>query len=486
MVRTPEGQLPQLSPGAQVGNWRIEARHGQGAYGTVYRAVSVNPECPGPVALKVALYPWNARFVREAELLSRLSCPGVPRLLDSGVLRHASSDDEYAWFVMEWVEGTPLYAWGAQQQPSYREVCRVLAQLARTLEAIHAAGAVHRDVKGDNVLVQLSDRSPVLLDFGSGHYKGASRLTWQALAPGTPAYLSAQACAFEISLARNRDGYYAPAPADDLFALGVTAYRLVMGQYPPPMDVQEQGEDGEGGWRVSSPDPRALLEANPRLQPVLREWIRRLLSDVPEERGTAARLAEALEAEAREQVKELPPATAPATQETRPAVLPGHDRPRSPARGGAPWLVLAVAGVCAVLLWNRPPAPVPPGHVAVSPPQASQAHAPDAGTAAVGDSEPAEPEDTAQSPTEDKPVAQEPSTEPQRGLPRQQVRADAKGRCPGRTQVAIDGACWVESRAMTEEECTQNGYLLRKGKCYGPAMELPRKAVPTSGPSKPR
>jgi len=458
MARTPEGQSPQLSPGTQVGNWRIEARHGQGAYGTVYRAVSVNPESPGPVALKLALYPWNARFVREAELLSRLSHPGIPRLLDSGVLRHAISGDEYAFLVMDWMEGTPLYAWGAQQQPSYREVCQVLAQLARTLEAIHAAGAVHRDVKGDNVLVRLSDRLPVLIDFGSGHFEGASRLTWHALAPGTPAYLSAQACAFEISLARNRDGYYAPTPADDLFALGVTAYRLVMGQYPPPMDVQEG--DGKEGWRVSSPDPRPLLKANPRLQPVLREWIRRMLSDVPEERGTAAQLAKALEAEARGQG----------------AVLPGHDSPRSPARGWAPWLVLAAAGVCAVHLWSGPPAPVLPGQVAVSPPQASQAHAPDAGTAAVGDSESPEPQDSAQTPTEDKPVAQ----------PRQQVQADTKGRCPGRTQVAIDGFCWVENPAMTEEECKENGYVLRKGKCYGPAMELPRKATPTSSPVKPR
>jgi len=244
------GVTQRLSPGTQVGNWRVEAKHGQGAYGAVYRAVSVSGQPAGPVALKLALHPWDARLVREAELLSRVSHPSVPRLLDRGVLRHASSDeDEYPFLVMEWVEGLPLYAWGVQQVPSYREVCRVLARLARALEAIHAAGAVHRDVKGDNVLVQVSDRLPMLIDFGSGHFQGASRLTWHALAPGTPAYLSAQACAFEISLARNHDGYYAPTPADDLFALGVTAYRLVMGQYPPPMDVQQ---DGEGGWRVAA------------------------------------------------------------------------------------------------------------------------------------------------------------------------------------------------------------------------------------------
>jgi len=49
---------------------------------------------------------------------------------------------------MEWVQGTPLYAWAEQHAPSPRQVCLLLAQLARALEAVHAAGAVHRDVMG--------------------------------------------------------------------------------------------------------------------------------------------------------------------------------------------------------------------------------------------------------------------------------------------------------------------------------------------------
>ncbi|HLL04041.1 MAG TPA: serine/threonine protein kinase, partial [Myxococcaceae bacterium] len=98
-----------LAPGTQVGAWRVEALHGQGAYGALYRAVSVDPGRPEPVALKVSLSPWDLRFGREAKLLSRLSLPGVPRLLDSGVVRHASGN-EYAFLVMQWVEGTPLYA----------------------------------------------------------------------------------------------------------------------------------------------------------------------------------------------------------------------------------------------------------------------------------------------------------------------------------------------------------------------------------------
>jgi len=183
MNRTPKPPTPLLPVGTQVRAWRVVALEGQGAYGAVYRAVPVGSESAGPVALKMSVSPWDARFVREAELLSRLSHPGIPRLLGRGVLRHAVSGAEHPWLAMEWVEGPSLYAWAEQHAPSYPELCRVLAQLARTLEAVHAAGAVHRDVKGDNLLVRLSDSRPVLIDFGSGHIQGAERLTWQALAP---------------------------------------------------------------------------------------------------------------------------------------------------------------------------------------------------------------------------------------------------------------------------------------------------------------
>ena len=152
---------------------------------------------------------------------------------------------------------------------------------------------VHRDVKGDNILVRVSDRLPVLIDFGSCHFAGAQRLTWQSLPPVTLEYLSPQAGLFNLHLQHHGEGYYTPSPADDLYALGVTAYRLVMGQYPPPMEARQ---DEQGAWQVTRPDVRPLLESNPRVEPVLREVIVRLLLEAPEARGTAGQVAEALEA----------------------------------------------------------------------------------------------------------------------------------------------------------------------------------------------
>jgi serine/threonine protein kinase len=433
---------------------------GQGAYGAVYRAVRVGQASPEPVALKLSQLPWDGRFAREAELLSRLSHPGFPRLLDRGVLRHPSGA-EYPFFVMQWVEGTPLYAWAEQYAPSSQQLCRVLAGLARALEALHASGAVHRDVKGDNVLIRLSDRLPVLIDLGSCHFQGAPRRTWQSLAPHTPAYLSPQACLFDIRLARNRDSYYPPSPADDLYALGVTAYRLAVGQYPPPMDVQQ---DEDGAWQVSSPNLRPLLEREPRVAPGLREVILRLLSDAPETRGTAAQVAQALEAEAER--SECPRRATP------------------PAREWAwkPWLAMAAVGICALLLCHAPPAPLLPGHVSADAPLASPFHAPDAGTAAVGDTSPTTPQAPAAPPAEKKPPAQEPLPEPRPG----QARTDKKGRCPGSKQVPINGGCWLEHPQVTAGECVDNGGVPFQGKCYAPALTPPKKQQPTSSPSKAR
>jgi serine/threonine protein kinase len=488
MEHPPEEHSPRLPPGTLVGNWRVEAWQSQGAYGAVYRAVQVGQEHAGPVALKLSLSPWDARFAREAQLLSRLSHPSIPRLLGQGVLR-SPSGAEHPFFVMEWVEGTPLYAWAEQHAPSQRQVCQLLAQLARALEALHASGAVHRDVKGDNVVVRHSDGRAMLIDFGSGHFQGAARLTWRSLAPGTPAYQSAQAGLFHIRCAREKDSYYAPTAADDLFALGVTAYRLVMGQYPPPMDAQE---DEQGGWRVTSPDPRPLLEKNPQVRPMLRECILRLLSDEPSARGSAAQLAEALEAEAEKHVAEFRPAATPAPEVSPPTAPVStrasefQERPRTQAHKWAwrPWLALAAAAVSAVLLWPWQPVHAPPGSVSASTSEAEHAQVPDAGTAAAGDTAPTEPQASHPPPSERKSITQDSPFMPAADQPRRQTKPDAKGRCPGRLQVAFDGGCWVEH--LPAEGCAENGYMLLKGKCYAPVLEVPQKAVPTSSPSKAR
>jgi hypothetical protein len=293
----------------------------------------------------------------------------------------------------------------------------------------------------------------VLIDFGSCHFQGAERLTRQGLAPVTLAYLSPQAGLFCLRSLHQPDSYYPPSPADDLYALGVTAYRLVMGQYPPPWEARK---DEQGLWRVTSPELRPLLERNPRVEPELREVIVRLLSEAPEDRGTAAQVAEALEAGAGG------------------AEHPEPSKPPVRARAWKPWLALAVAGACAVLLWHAKPVLVPPG---------PSSQAPEAGRVAVGDTSPTQPRTSTAPGTEKKPLAQEPLPEPRPG----QLRPDKKGQCPGRQQVPINGGCWLDvSPRVGAQACAESGYVFFKGKCFGPALEPPRKPQPTSSPAQAR
>jgi serine/threonine protein kinase len=476
----PEEHWPRLPPGLRVGDWRVLEPHGHGSYGVIYRAVRADQEDSGPFAFKLAVYPWDPRFAREVKLLSRIQHPGIPRLLDHGALCHVSGP-EYPWFVMEWVDGTPLYSWAEQHAASLPQRLLVLAQVARALEAVHAAHATHRDVKGGNILVRHSDARAVLIDFGSCHFQGASRLTWQDLAPGTPVYRSPQASLVHIRSILEPNAYYEATAADDVFALGVTTYRLVMGEYPPPL---EASQDEAFRWHVKSPDPRPFLERNPRVGPRLRELIRRMLSDAPEARGSAAELVEALESAAEEAAEpEAPGSTdSPPAHEPPEPVPPPVDGPSTDSRGRperlgprplewawAPWLALAAAGLAAVLLWPSQPGHAPPGPGSVS-----------AWDTSVGNSPP--PPASARPSSERKPVAQSPLPKPRPG----QLRPDRKGRCLSRKHLALNGGCWVEQSSMTAQECAESGYAYSQGKCYAPALESPQQPVPTSSPAEPR
>ncbi len=88
-------------------DWRVLGCHGHGASGVVYRAVRVGQESAGPLALKMALYPWDPRFMREVGLLSLIHHPSIPRLHGHGFWRHPAGT-VFPFIIMEWVEGITL------------------------------------------------------------------------------------------------------------------------------------------------------------------------------------------------------------------------------------------------------------------------------------------------------------------------------------------------------------------------------------------
>ncbi|RKG48832.1 serine/threonine protein kinase [Corallococcus sp. AB011P] len=275
-----------LSPGAQVLGYTVARQLGQGGFGTVYLA-----HCEGQrFALKLLHVPRvGERAEREVSILARLHHPNVVRILGHGYWPVAQP--QFVVIVMEYVEGRQLDAWAEAENPTGRQVTRVLLGVARALTVAHADGVVHRDVKEANVMVRASDGLAKLVDFGIGDYVGARELTADILPPGTVDYRSPEAWRFLRAHLEERDARYTAGPADDLWALGLVSYRLLTGRFP------FDGEDGASLTEaILSSAPTPPHEENERVPRVLSDVCLRLLEKTPEARTPSAQtLCESLE-----------------------------------------------------------------------------------------------------------------------------------------------------------------------------------------------
>jgi eukaryotic-like serine/threonine-protein kinase len=263
-------------PGDTLGPWVVLERLDAGSFGTTYRCKRAGHPASGDVCLKLARNPKDPRFEREGALL-QLGLPGQPKYEDQGCWT-GPNGHRYPYVVMELVKGLTLYDWFGRGRTS-RELLRVLAQVAGTLAAAHAKGAVHRDVKGDNVRVEGSGRA-VLVDWGSGWFEGARPLTDTTQPPGTTVYRPPEQRLFAERFRKDESARWHSSPSDDLYSLGVTFYRCVMGGYLPPMS-----EGGELEVR-EVPRPSGFCTLSLELEAL----ILRLLAE-REHRGTAEQLA---------------------------------------------------------------------------------------------------------------------------------------------------------------------------------------------------
>ncbi|WP_309895148.1 serine/threonine-protein kinase [Archangium sp.] len=281
--------LPRL--GETVGGFHLEARLGAGGYGTVYRA-----RRGGRLyAVKFLFLPSVARWAwRELEVMLRVRRVGVVRVAGHGEWPDRSP--LFLFIAMEYVEGPELYAWARRHQPTARRVAEVLRYLARQLVAVHAAGVVHRDVKGANVLVREAGGQPVLVDFGVGTYVGAPEVTGP-LPPGTALYRAPEVWRFRRE--RKKGERYVASARDDAWALGVVFYWLLTGAYP--FDVPDTGDGlaDEAALEdaIVHQAPVPPHERNPRVPLALSQVCLRMLEKAPEARFADAQAVDsALEA----------------------------------------------------------------------------------------------------------------------------------------------------------------------------------------------
>lgn len=196
-----------------AGRYRLQEPVGAGGNAVIWRAL--DEKLNRVVALKRALAGDPARIRRlrrEAEILARLNQPNVVTLLD------VEPDGDGCWLIMEYVELRSLAEQGTL--PPLR-AAHIGAQIARALQAVHAAGIVHRDVKPGNVLVSDEDHAK-LSDFGSSDVAEADvTVSDSTLIPGTPGYLAPEVA----------DGE-SPTTASDVFSLGATLFAAIEGVSP--------------------------------------------------------------------------------------------------------------------------------------------------------------------------------------------------------------------------------------------------------------
>jgi tRNA A-37 threonylcarbamoyl transferase component Bud32 len=264
--------------GRVVGRYEILRQIGQGAMATVHLARQLDLD--RAVALKeldrLAVgdsSPVASRFLREAHV--------------AGSLSHASIVTVYEYFVhdgrpfiaMEFVEGGSLrrYLPGL----TLNQIFGVLEDLLAALDHSESRGVVHRDIKPENMLVTVDGRIKIA-DFGIASaygLVGGALLTATGATVGTPMYMAPeQATGAPTTI------------ATDLYALGIVAFEMLLGQLPfgsaeSPIAIIWQHVNG------AVPDMQAL---RPDLDPRLCQWVARLLEKHPADRPASA--AEALDA----------------------------------------------------------------------------------------------------------------------------------------------------------------------------------------------
>jgi serine/threonine-protein kinase len=325
------------------GRYVLEAPIGRGGMGEVWRGTdTVLGRQVAVKTIDLRNLPDEsgaARFEREARATAGLSHPNVVTVHDSGV------EGDTAYIVMELLPGPSLADLLAKGPLPVDEVIEVGRQVASALDAAHARGLVHRDIKPGNIAYAADGRVRVL-DFGItqlAEAPGSQALTATHMVMGTAEYLAP-----EQAMGGRVDG------RADLYALGCVLYALLAGRPP---------------FKGATPIATMMMHANDpvpdvrTLRPETPDWladvVHGLLARSPDDRPAgAASVAAALAA--RESVggaatTVLPPAAAPTTQRLDavppPPVLP----PRAPQRREtSPWVwVLAVVAAAAValLLW---------------------------------------------------------------------------------------------------------------------------------------
>ncbi|PAY23890.1 serine/threonine protein kinase [Dietzia natronolimnaea] len=250
-----------LNSGAVLsGRYRLLRLIATGGMGQVWEAADAVLD--RHVAVKVLKAEFSSdqefveRFRSEAKVTARISHPGIATVYDYGQIDDPASGNPLSYLVMELVVGEPLSdVLSREGSLPLRHTLDMLEQTGRALNAAHAIGLVHRDVKPGNILITPSGQVK-LTDFGIAKSMGSAAVTQAGMVVGTAQYIAPeQAMGHETT------------PAGDVYSLGVVGYECLSGRRP---------------FVADSPVSVAMMhvrETPPPLPDSVPPPVRRLLSD---------------------------------------------------------------------------------------------------------------------------------------------------------------------------------------------------------------
>lgn len=212
--------------GRDIGPYRIEREIGRGGMGTVYEAWRADGEFQHRVAIKLIRGGLDRDFVlkrfrNERQILAALDHPNIGRLLGGG-----TTEDGSPYFVMEFIDGQPLYRYADQRGLSINDRLRLFTQICDAVQYAHQKQVIHRDIKPNNILVSDTGASK-LLDFGI-----AKVLNPEIVSDSTPqTTLGVRLMTLEYASPEQVQALPVTFRSD-VYSLGVILYELLTGHSP--------------------------------------------------------------------------------------------------------------------------------------------------------------------------------------------------------------------------------------------------------------